>query len=143
MVVVSMLTVENTLEISTCQHFFRLHCCLNLITHPLGLLRKIKETYTLICSLRSLFSNKSVDRAAAKTKLHEWYQKVSACTLREVKAARDAIKYKEEEVLNYFFNRSTNAHAESFNSKLKGFRAQLRGVQDLPFFMYRTTKIFG
>ena len=26
---------------------------------------------------------------------------VSACTLREVKAARDAIKYKEDEVLNY------------------------------------------
>ena len=77
------------------------------------------------------------------SKLHEWYQKVSACTLREVKAARDAIKYKEEEVLNYFINRSTNAHAESLNSKLKGFRAQLRGVQDLPFFMFRASMIFG
>ncbi len=68
---------------------------------------------------------------------------VSACTLREVKAARDAIKYKEDEVLNYFINRSTNAHAESLNSKLKGFRAQLRGVQDLPFFMFRASMIFG
>lgn len=104
---------------------------------------KIKEAYTLICSLRSVFSNKSIDRVTAKVKLHEWYQKVSACTLREVKAARDAIKYKEEEVLNYFINRSTNAHAESLNSKLKGFRAQLRGVQDLPFFMFRTSMIFG
>lgn len=104
---------------------------------------KIKEAYTLICSLRSVFSNKSIDRGTAKVKLHEWYQKVSACTLREVKAARDAIKYKEEEVLNYFINRSTNAHAESLNSKLKGFRAQLRGVQDLPFFMFRASIIFG
>lgn len=104
---------------------------------------KIKEAYTLICSLRSVFSNKSIDRGTAKVKLHEWYQKVSACTLREVKAARDAIKYKEEEVLNYFINRSTNAHAESLNSKLKGFRAQLRGVQDLPFFMFRVSMIFG
>lgn len=104
---------------------------------------KIKEAYTLICSLRSVFSNKSIDRVTAKVKLHEWYQKVSACTLREVKAARDAIKYKEEEVLNYFINRSTNAHAESLNSKLKGFRAQLRGVQDLPFFMFRASMIFG
>ena len=104
---------------------------------------KIKEAYTLICSLRSMFSNKSIDRVAAKVKLHEWYQKVSACTLREVKAARDAIKYKEDEVLNYFINRSTNAHAESLNSKLKGFRAQLRGVQDLPFFMFRASMIFG
>ena len=104
---------------------------------------RIKEAYTLICSLRSVFSNKSIDRVSAKVKLHEWYQKVSDCTLREVKAARDAIKYKEDEVLNYFTNRSTNAHAESLNSKLKGFRAQLRGVQDLPFFMFRTTMIFG
>ena len=46
-------------------------------------------------------------------------------------------------MLNYFINRSTNAHAESLNSKLKGFRAQLRGVQDLPFFMFRASMIFG
>ena len=39
-------------------------------------------------------------------------------------------------MLNYFINRATNAAAESLNSKLKGFRAQLRGVSDLPFFMY-------
>lgn len=63
---------------------------------------------------------------------------ISVCTLREVKAAKDAIKYKEDEVLNYFINRSANAHAESLNSKLKGFRTQLRGVQYLPFFMFRT-----
>lgn len=104
---------------------------------------RIKEAYTLVCSLRSVFGSKSIGRAAAKVMLHEWYQKVSACSLREVKAARDAIKYKEDEVLNYFINRSTNAHAESLNSKLKGFRAQLRGVQDLPFFMFRTAMIFG
>ena len=36
-----------------------------------------------------------------------------------------------------------NAHAESLSSKLKGFRAELRGVQDLPFFMFRASIIFG
>jgi transposase len=70
-------------------------------------------------------------------------QKVADCTLREVKSARDAIKAKEEEVLNYFINRSTNASAESLNSKLKLFRAQLHGVSDLPFFLYRVSVIFG
>ena len=90
-----------------------------------------------------MFGNKCIGRVTAKGKLHEWYQKVAACTLREVKAARDAIKYKEDEVLNYVINRSTKAHAESLNSKLKGFRAQLRGVQDLPFFMFRASVIFG
>lgn len=76
-------------------------------------------------------------------KLHEWYQRVANSNLREIKVARDAIKYREEEVLNYFNNRSTNASAESLNLKTKGFRAQVRGVQDLPFFMYRVATIFG
>ena len=78
----------------------------------------------------------------AKERLHEWYDKVSACTLREIKSARDCIKSKEEEVLNYFDNRSTNASAESLNSKIKGFKAQLHGVADIPFFMFRLCKIF-
>lgn len=46
-------------------------------------------------------------------------------------------------VLNYFIACSTNASAESLNSKMKAFRAQLRGVSDLPFFMYRLSTIFG
>ena len=56
---------------------------------------------------------------------------------------RDSIAEKEELVLNYFNNRSTDASAESLNSKTKGFRSQVRGVSDLPFFMYRLLKIFG
>lgn len=32
---------------------------------------KIKEAYTFICNLRSVFSNKSIDRVTAKVKLHE------------------------------------------------------------------------
>lgn len=79
----------------------------------------------------------------AKDKLHEWYKEVSSCTLREIKAARNCIKSKETEVLNYFINRSTNASAEFLNSKLKGFRAQLHGISDIPFFMYRLCMIFG
>ena len=79
----------------------------------------------------------------AGEKLHEWYKIVNRCTIREVKSARDAIKSREDNVLNYFLARSTNASAESLNSRIKGFRAQLRGVSDLPFFMYRICTIFG
>jgi phosphatidylserine decarboxylase len=43
----------------------------------------------------------------------------------------------------YFINRSTNAFAESFNAKIKAFRAQLRGVTNLKFFFYRFTKLFA
>jgi len=104
---------------------------------------KIREGYSLICSVRSIFSNKKLTKEQAKEKLHKWYDKVAKCTLREIKAARDCIKQKEEEVLNYFINRSTNAAAESLNSKMKGFKAQLHGIGDIPFFLYRVCTIFG
>ncbi|WP_367998021.1 transposase, partial [Butyricimonas virosa] len=46
-------------------------------------------------------------------------------------------------ILNFFNNRSTNASAESFNAKLKAFRAQFRGVLDIKFFLFRVAKIFA
>ena len=102
----------------------------------------MKEGYSLICKVRDIFKRKlTVDEA--KQRLHEWYKDVNLCTLREIKAARDCIKSREAEVLNYFINRSTNASAESLNSKMKGFRAQLHGIADIPFFMYRICTIFG
>ena len=104
---------------------------------------KIKDAYWLVNQLRSVFRSKTLDRESAKPKFEEWYKAVNACSSREVKTARDTIKSREDEVLNYFVNRSTNAAAESLNSKLKSFRAQLRGVSDLPFFMFRLSKIFG
>lgn len=104
---------------------------------------KLKESYDMTNKLRSIFRSKTLDKESARNKLHDWYKDTTNCTLREVKAARDYIKYREDEVLNYFVNRSTNASAESLNSKIKSFRSQLRGVSDLPFFMYRLSKIFG
>lgn len=104
---------------------------------------KIREGFSLISSVRSIFSNKKLDRDAAKEKLHKWYDKVAKCTLREIKSARDCIKQKEEEVLNYFIRRSSNAAAESLNAKMKGFRAQVHGVADIPYFLYRVCTIFG
>jgi len=48
-----------------------------------------------------------------------------------------------ENILNFFDNRSTNANAESFNSKIKLFRANLRGVTDVKFFLFRLVKLFS
>ena len=47
-----------------------------------------------------------------------------------------------QNILNYYDNKSTNASAESFNAKIKEFRAQFRGVRDVKFFLYRLTKLF-
>ena len=104
---------------------------------------KLKEAYDIVNCLRSIFRSKTLDKESARIKLHGWYELATKCSLREIKSARDAIKSREDEVLNYFINHSTNAGAESLNSKIKTFRAQLRGVSDYPFFMYRIYKIFG
>jgi len=47
------------------------------------------------------------------------------------------------EILNYFDNRSTNAFAEAFNAKIKGFRTQFRGVKDIKYFLYRLENLFA
>ena len=104
---------------------------------------KLEEAYNLINSLRAVFRNKELTKETAKEKLGEWYEKVAACTLREIKSVRDTIKFYEDEILNYFIKRQTNASAESLNSKVKCFRAQVKGVRDIPFFMYRLATVLG
>lgn len=103
---------------------------------------QLKEAYSLVCKVRNIFKKKINAEQACK-ELHEWYKEVSQCTIREIKAARECIKSREKEVLNYFNNRATNAAAEALNAKIKGFRAQLHGVADIPFFLYRVCTIFG
>ena len=65
------------------------------------------------------------------------------CLENAFNTAADTIRDIEDEVLNYFINRATNASAESLNSKIKQFRAQLRGVIDVDFFLYRLSMIYG
>lgn len=103
---------------------------------------KMELAYNLVHRLRCIFKSK-ITPEEAKPKLDEWCKDVGKSLIRELISVRDTIRQKETEILNYFSNRSTNASAESLNSKIKGFRAQLRGVHDLPFFMYRLTTIFG
>ncbi|MBQ9678888.1 MAG: transposase [Prevotella sp.] len=58
-------------------------------------------------------------------------------------AGAATIYQREDEILNYFINRATNAATESLNSKIKNFRVQLHGVVDVDFFLYRLSMIFG
>lgn len=113
------------------------------LTYSLESIQKSRRLTVFYAPLRSILRDTTLNKETAKSKLHEWYDKVAASTLREVKAARDTIKLKEDQVLNYFVERSTNASAESFNSKVKNFRALLHGVLDVKFFMYRLCRIFG
>ena len=48
-----------------------------------------------------------------------------------------------DEPLNFFANRAANAFAESFNAKIKAFRASLRGVTDIKFLLFRHTRLYA
>ena len=48
-----------------------------------------------------------------------------------------------DEILNFYNHRSTNAAAESFNAKIKLFRANQHGVADKKFFLFRIAKLYG
>lgn len=56
---------------------------------------------------------------------------------------QNCVKYslKNDTILNFFVNRQTNASAESFNAKVKAFRSQFRGVSDIPFFLFRLSRL--
>ncbi|MGM9797752.1 MAG: transposase [Parabacteroides sp.] len=47
------------------------------------------------------------------------------------------------EVLNFFVNRATNVFAESFNAKIKAFKASLSGVTDTKPLLFRFAKLYA
>ena len=102
----------------------------------------IKKAYGLAHSLRMIFSKTSV-KDAARLSLARWYNQVADSEFKSFNTIAATIYEHYEEILNFFVNRSTNASAESFNAKIKEFRANLRGVVDVEFFLYRLTKIYA
>jgi transposase len=102
----------------------------------------IKEAYKLSMHFRGIFES-SYTPETAKARLNVWYDKVNIADLADMISASHTIKNHEGKILNYFHTRSTNASAESFNAKIKGFRALLRGVTDIKFFLFRLERLFS
>ena len=103
----------------------------------------MKTAYSISHSLRMIFNNKNATRESGKKSLAQWYAKVGEFGDENFNTVAATIYERQGEILNYFINRSTNASAESLNSKIKQFRAQLHGVIDVKFFLFRLSKIFG
>lgn len=101
----------------------------------------LKKAYKLIESFRTIY--KVEYREDALTKFNEWKQKVGDLKIEEFNSVMNSIEHHIENILNFFNNRNTNANAESFNSKIKNFRANLRGVTDVKFFLFRLQKLFA
>lgn len=102
----------------------------------------IEKAYSLTHSLRMIF-NKNTIKDAARLSLARWYNQVAESEFKSFNTIAATVYEHYDEILNFFFNRATNASAESFNAKIKAFRASLRGVVDRKFFLFRLTKIYA
>jgi transposase len=103
---------------------------------------KLEEAYELSMMFRNCYeSSKSIPEA--KERLNNWYQKVEDKQIDSFLTAAESIRLHETTILNYFLNRSTNASAESFNAKLKNFRAVVRGIRDKKFHLFRVATLYG
>ncbi|MFP4019122.1 MAG: ISL3 family transposase [Bacteroidales bacterium] len=102
----------------------------------------MKEAYRLTHNLRMIFTHTKV-KGVAYTKLAQWFNQINESGFKSFNTISATIYSHYPEILNFFDNRSTNASAESFNSKLKAFRAALRGINDTSYFFYRVAKIYA
>lgn len=102
----------------------------------------LKKAYSLTHSLRLIFS-KNTNKGVAYSKMAKWFNDVAESEFKSFNTISATFYAHYPEILNFFDNRSTNASAESFNAKIKAFRATFRGVVDLDFFLFRLTKIYA
>lgn len=102
----------------------------------------LHQAHSLTHSLRMIYAKNTI-KGAARLSLARWYNKVAESGFKSFNTIAGTIYEHYDEILNFFDNRSTNASAESFNAKIKAFRASLRGVIDIKFFLFRLTKIYA
>lgn len=101
----------------------------------------LETVYKHVMEFRSIYENQS--KIIAKNRFMLWIEDSNKLEINEFNTAAKSIQYNLDNILNFFDNRSTNANAESFNSKIKLFRANLRGVTDTRFFLFRLSKLFA
>lgn len=83
------------------------------------------------------------DKLMAKERFEKWIEDTFESKLETFYTSANTLKANFTNILNFFNNRNTNANAESFNAKIKLFRANLRGVTDTTFFLFRLHKLFA
>lgn len=102
----------------------------------------LEKAYKLCQNLSWIF-NHTKDKTSALVRLAKWDEKVRQAEFSSFNTIARTMSIHYKNILNYFDNRSTNASAESFNAKIKAFRAQFRGVKNVDFFLFRLSTIFA
>ena len=97
--------------------------------------------YQTLKGKRCIFSNAYKD--TARLSMARWYNKVDNSKMKQFNVIAATFYEYYDEVLNFYNNRSSNAAPKSFNAKIKLFRANLHGVAEKKFFLFRIAKLYG
>jgi transposase len=103
---------------------------------------ELKKAYDLSLGLGQVFKVCTSMKQAFK-RLALWSNEVEATGTEAFETVSRSIQSHYLSILNFFINRSCDASAESYNAKIKAFRATSRGVRDINFFLLRLSKIYA
>lgn len=73
----------------------------------------------------------------------KWNNKVEEAEFHSFNVISATFYEHYDDIQNFYNNRASNAMAESFNAKIKLFRANLRGVADKKFFLFRIANLYA
>lgn len=102
---------------------------------------ELEHWYNETLAFRNIYEDNN--KESAKVRFIQWIKKVHENEMKIFYSVANTVENNLDNILNFFVNRNTNANAESFNSKIKLFRANLRGVADTTFFLFRLHKLFA
>lgn len=105
---------------------------------------QLQDAYKLTMHFRGIYEH-AKDPEDGRRRLKRWYESVRKRLeiFPNFETPMQTILLHEDTIVNYFDDRRTNASAESFNAKIKGFRTLQRGVSDVSFFLYRLAMLYG
>ncbi len=75
--------------------------------------------------------------------LFGWYEKAENSGLKQFESVIKMIEKHEEEIINYFDSKHTNAKAENMNGKIQRFISNNYGIKDKDFNIYRIAMYFS
>lgn len=101
----------------------------------------LNTAYKHVLEFRNIYENSNMSEA--KQGFMNWIDKTNELKIKEFNTVANTVKNNLYNILNFFKHRHTNANAESFNSKIKLFRANLRGVTDTKFFLFRIQNLYA
>jgi len=102
---------------------------------------ELNKAYNHVLEFRSIYAQ--YDKRKDAQRFKDWIKKTDELMIKDFNTVANTVTNNIENIFNFFINRNTNANAESFNSKIKLFRANLRGVSDHTFFLFRLSKLFS